>query len=186
MRTERLQREEGIELRWSVFPLHPETPEEGQELSALFGRPPEEIRGMQARVLQAAQDAGLPMAERSRTFNSRRAQELGKWAEAQGKFDAYRQTVYHAFFVEGRNIAKVSELTAVAAGIGLSELEARRVLAEGLFAPAVEVDYLRAAKLGIRAVPTHLCGERRLVGYAPYSDFLALIGKAPPAPPRFA
>ena len=177
MRTERLQREHGIELRWSVFPLHPETPEEGQELSALFGRPPEEIRGMQARVLQAAAEAGLPMAERSRTYNSRRAQELGKWAESQGKGSAFRRAVYHAFFVDGHNIARSDELVAIAVEVGLPESEAHRVLSEQLFAPAVEVDYRRAAKLGVRAVPTHLCGERRLVGYAPYPDFLQLLGK---------
>jgi predicted DsbA family dithiol-disulfide isomerase len=40
------------------------------------------------------------------TFNSRRAQELGKWAEALGKGDEFRKVVFKAYFADGKNIAK--------------------------------------------------------------------------------
>jgi len=36
VRTDRLREEFDLEFRWSVFPLHPDTPEEGQELTDLF------------------------------------------------------------------------------------------------------------------------------------------------------
>jgi predicted DsbA family dithiol-disulfide isomerase len=65
---------------------------------------------MQERLRQVAAAEGVPLAERSRTCNSRRAQELGKWAEEQGRGEVYHRAVYHAYFVEGRNIVLVDEL----------------------------------------------------------------------------
>lgn len=177
MRTDRLLRDYGVELRWTVFPLHPETPEEGTELSELFAGREEQMESMQVRLRRLAAAEGLPLAERARTYNSGRAQELGKWAEAQGKGDPFRRAVYRAFFVEGRNIALVDELAGIAREAGLSGDEARAVLAAGRFRAAVEADWERATELGVTAVPTHLCAGKRLVGFAPYDDFVQLIGK---------
>jgi predicted DsbA family dithiol-disulfide isomerase len=177
VRTDRLQREYGVELRWTVFPLHPETPEDGLELAELFGGREEQIQAMQARLRQLATAEGLPLAERTRTYNSRRAQELGKWAEERGKGDPFRRAVYRAFFVEGRNIALVDEVVPIAEAIGLPGDEAREVLAAGSFAAAVDADWQRARELGITAVPTHLCAGKKLVGFSPYEDFVRLIGR---------
>ncbi len=177
MRTERLRREYGIELRWTVFPLHPETPEEGAELSELFAGREAQIQAMQVRLRQLAAAEGLPLAERSRTYNSRRAQELGKWAEALGRGEPFRQAVYQAFFVEGRNIALPEELGRIAEAAGLPEKAARTVLETGRFAEAVAADWRRAGELGVTAVPTHLCGGKRLVGFSDYDDFVGLIGR---------
>jgi predicted DsbA family dithiol-disulfide isomerase len=177
VRTDRLQREYGVELRWTVFPLHPETPETGLELAELFGGRQEQIQATQARLRQLAAAEGLALAERTRTYNSRRAQELGKWAEEQGKGDPFRLAVYRAFFVEGRNIARVDELMRIAETVGLPGDEARTVLATGSFAAAVDADWQRARELGITAVPTHLCAGRRLVGFNPYEDFVRLLGR---------
>ena len=177
MRTDRLQREYGVELRWSVFPLHPETPEEGLELAELFAGREEMIRSMQARLRELAAAEGLPLADRSRTANSRRAQELGKWAQERGKGDSFRMAVYHAFFVEGRNIAMLDELEAIAGSVGLSGAEAREVVASGSFAAEVDADWRRARELGITGVPTHICRGKKLVGFSPYEDFVRLIGR---------
>ena len=177
MRTDRLQREYGVELRWTVFPLHSETPEEGTELAELFAGREDMIRDMQARLRQQAAIEGLPLTERSRTCNSRRAQELGKWAETQGKGDPFRKAVYRSFFVDGRNIALVDELVQIAETVGLAGDEARAVLAARSFASAVDADWQRARALRINSVPTHLCGEKRLVGFGAYDDFVQLIGK---------
>ena len=177
MRTDRLQREYGVELAWTVFPLHPETPEEGIELAELFAGREDMIKEMQVRLLRLAEAEGLPLMERTRTYNSRRAQELGKWAEAQGKGDLFRKAVYGAYFVEGRNIAKVDELVRIAEAISLPGDEARAVLTAGSFSAAVDADWQRAGELGITAVPSHLCAGKRLVGFGSYDDFVRLIGK---------
>ena len=177
MRTDRLQQEYGIELRWTLFPLHPETPEEGLELSQLFAGREAQIKSMQARLQQVALIEGLPLAERTRTYNSRRAQELGKWAEVQGKGDLYRKAVYRAYFVDGVNIAKLDELVRIAESVGLPGHEAQTALTTGSFAAAVDADWQRARELGVTAVPTHICRGKWLEGFGAYDDFVRLVGE---------
>ena len=147
------------------------------ELAELFVGREAMIRDMQARLLQVAATEGLPLTERSRTYNSRLAQELGKWAEEQGCGDQFRQAVYRSYFVEGINIAQVEEMVRIAAGVGLPPDIARNVLMERSFAAAVDADWQRAMDLRITAVPTHLCNGKRLAGFAAYDDFVRLIGE---------
>ena len=120
MRTDRLVQEYGIRIRWSCFPLHPETPPEGRELAELFAGREAMIRDMQARLLQVAAAEGLPLTTQSRTYNSRLAQELGKWAEEQGRGEQFHHAVYRAYFVDGVNIAQRDELVRIAVTAGLA------------------------------------------------------------------
>lgn len=164
-------------LRWSVFPLHPETPEEGKELSELFASREADIEAMQARLARIASAEGLPLSKRTRTYNSRLAQELGKWAESRGAGDLFRRSIYHAYFADGINIALVDELVRVAESVGLPADEAQTALTTRSCAAEVDADWQRAGELRISAVPTHLCGDKRLTGFGSYDDFVRLIEK---------
>ncbi len=175
MRTDRLRREYGIELRWTVFPLHPEIPEEGMELADLFRGRNFDIEAMQQRLTGVAAEVGLPLVARTRMFNSRRAQELGKWAEAMGKGDEFRRCTYHAYFAEGRNIALLPELDTIADAAGLPKDDVYDILAQSLFAEAVDADWARAMEMAVTAVPFHLFGEKTLVGFHPYEDYVKLL-----------
>ena len=77
MRTEQLRREFGLKLRHPVFPPPPQTPAEGLELAELFAGRGRDLDAMLARLQAVAAEVGLPLGERTRTYNSRRAQELG-------------------------------------------------------------------------------------------------------------
>ena len=145
------------------------------DLSELFAGRDLDLPGMQQRVLAVAAEVGLPLTAPSRIFNSRRAQELGKFAQKMGRMEAYLESVYRACFVEGRNIALMEELLQIAQRAGLPETEARLVLEEGVFGKEVDDDWQRARLLGIRAVPAFLCGGKLLVGFRPYQDLAGLI-----------
>jgi predicted DsbA family dithiol-disulfide isomerase len=147
------------------------------ELSELFAGREAEIEAMQARLAKAAAAEGLPLARRTRTCNSRYAQELGKWAESRGKGDPFRHGVYRAYFVEGCNIALIDELMRIVESVGLPLEEAQAALATRSFAGAVDADWQRAGELRITAVPTHICAGRRLAGFGAYDDFVQLVGK---------
>ena len=68
------------------FPLHPETPIEGRALADLFkGRRAEQIAAFQQQMKSLMDAEGLPYGERTMTWNSRLAQELGAWAEEVGR-----------------------------------------------------------------------------------------------------
>jgi len=115
-----------------------------------------------------AAEVGLPLGERDKTYNSRLAQELGKWAEEKDRGEEFHNAVFRAYFVDGINIAKIPELVALAKSVGLSEKEARRVLENRIFREVVDRDWSRTRDLGITAVPTFLFNERMLVGAQPY------------------
>ncbi len=166
-----------IDIRWTAFPLHPETPEDGQSIEELFaGRL--DIDQIRARLKQAARDAGLPFGDRKMTYNSRLAQELGKWAESKGKGTEFHHRVFKAYFVDGINIGKISELTSLAGDIGLSEDEAQEVLRKRVFKEAVDSDWVRSRQKGVQAVPTFLLEERFLVGAQPYEKIAAFLEAA--------
>ena len=139
-------------------------------LEALFKGRMVDISGMMARLRDAAKAEGLPFGERNMTYNSRLAQELGKWAEAQGKIEAYNNAVFQAYFADGRNIGHVNELVGVAASAGFGPEEAQRVLSERLFKRAVDADWERSRELGITAVPTFVMNDRILVGAKPEAE----------------
>jgi len=165
-------------LRWTAFPLHPETPENGQTLKQLFAGQAVDLDQVMIHLKQAAQEAGLPFNDRTMTYNSRLAQELAKWAETEGRGEEYHRAVFRAYFVLGTNIGKVQELLDLVRSLGLPEGEAERVLRERTFKDAVDLDWARSRELGIRAVPTFVLGRQSLVGAQPYWKLTALMDTA--------
>ena len=173
-----MQKEFDLTVRWTAFPLHPEIPEEGLTLEQLFAGRPIDWNEVMTRLKKAAQDAGLPFAERKMTYNSRPAQELGKWAETRGSGEAYHRAVFRAYFVQGKNIGKMEELAALVKDLGLPAEEARAVLERRDFKEAVDRDWARSHQLGIRAVPTFILGPQILVGAQPYNKLVELMAAA--------
>jgi len=121
-----------------------------------------------ARLKKVAEELGLPLGERKKTYNSRRAQELGKWAESRGKGDEFHDAVFRAYFADGKNIARTTVLAAIVKGMGLSEKEVREVLKKRTFQDAVDSDWELAYQLGISSVPTFVVDDEAVVGAQPY------------------
>ncbi len=168
-----------IEVHWTAFPLHPETPEEGFTLEELFAGRPIDIKKVLSRLKQVADELGLPLAERKKTFNSRMAQELAKWAESKGRGDLFHETLFRAYFAEGKNIGKVEELVTLAKSMGLPEKEAKSVLESRTFKAPVDSDWSRSRALGITAVPTFVADHHEIVGFQSYEvleQFLKACG----------
>jgi predicted DsbA family dithiol-disulfide isomerase len=164
-------------LRWTAFPLHPDTPEEGRSLEDLFAGRPVNIPEMLAHLKKTADQLDLPFGVRRMTFNSRRAQELGKWAEKSGIGKAFHKAVFEAYFADGRNIALLPVLLGIVADIGGDPEEARRALEEGRFKTAVDQDWQRSRSMGITAVPTFVNNGRHLVGAQHYQDLARFISQ---------
>jgi predicted DsbA family dithiol-disulfide isomerase len=155
-------------VRWRAFPLHPETPEEGLTLEKLFENHPVDVTQIVRRLENKAAELGLPFGERTKTYNSRRAQELGSWAESKNRGDAFHMAAFKAYFVDGKNIAKIPVLLDVAASAGLPREEAEVVLSTRTFKDPVDEDWAISKVRGITAVPTFVINHDRLVGAHPY------------------
>ncbi len=163
---------------WTHFPLHPDTPAEGVALETLFAGRGFDIAAMQARMKGLMAEEGLPYGERSHTYNSRLAQELGKWADAQGKGDAFHDAIFHAYFVDGDNIGDVDRLVAIAERVGLPKTEAQAVLADRSYEAAVDADWKRSRDRGVTGVPTFAAKEHGVVGAQPYEALEKLVETA--------
>ena len=174
MRTDQLRKEFDLEIRWSVFPLHPETPDEGQELAELFaGR--YDIEAVMQRCVDVAKELDLPFGNRTHTYNSRRAQELGKWAEEEGAGEAFHMAVYHAYYVDGDNIALPDKLAEIAESVGLDPDAALLTIDKQSYATHVDSDWQRAKELGVTSIPTSIYNNHALVGFQPYAHYRRLI-----------
>jgi predicted DsbA family dithiol-disulfide isomerase len=164
-----------IDIRWTAFPLHPNTPQEGLTLEKLFEGRSIDLGEVMKRLKKVADEEGLPFGDRHMTYNSRLAQELGKWAESEGIGDPFHKAVFRAYFVEGKNIGDMTELVEVAKSVGLSGEAASRVLEAREFKGAVDSDWSRARGLGVTAVPTFLLDQRFVVGAQPYDVLEQLL-----------
>jgi len=174
-----------ITVQWTAFPLHPETPEEGRTLEDLFAGRGLNIPQVVSKLKQTADNLGLPFTARNMTYNSRSAQELGKWAEEMGKGDAFHHAVFEAYFAEGLNIAKIDILQEIVNKVGLNGRAVVETLQESTYKQQVDQDWQRCYELGITAVPTFGCDGNFLVGAHPYEAIKALVtsGDAPPRVP---
>jgi predicted DsbA family dithiol-disulfide isomerase len=154
-------------VKWIAFPLHPETPEEGRTLEELFAGRNIDIPSMLDQLKIVATECGLAFGMRSKTYNSRRAQELGKWAESLNKGEEFHLAVFKAYFADGLNIAKIPVLVEIAESVGLKGAE--EVLSEGTFKEAVDKDWQYSQSCQIKAVPTFVSRGRMMVGAQPYN-----------------
>jgi predicted DsbA family dithiol-disulfide isomerase len=125
---------------------------------------------------------GLPYNRRTHTYNSRLAQELAKWADAQGGYQGVHDALYRAYFVEGRNIGDPGVLVEIAQSAGVPADAVRDVLMNRTFKRAVDEDWERARSYGITGVPTFVAGSYKLVGAHPYAALAQLLTAAGAGP----
>jgi len=166
-------------LKYVHFPLHPDTPAEGKSLEALFAGRGYDIPKMQAQMRARMAAEGLPYGDRRMTYNSRLAQELGKWADTQPGGEAIHDALFRAYFVDGANIGDVRELLSIAKAVGLDEGKAREVLEKRTFKAAVDEDWDKSRRYGVTGVPTFVYGDQGVVGAQPYEALVRLVGGTP-------
>jgi len=124
---------------------------------------------------QTAAELGLPFGERKKTYNSRLSQELGLWAESKYKGDVFHMAAFKAYFVDGKNIAKIPVLLDLAASVELPREEAAAVLETRAFKTVVDADWNLSREKSITAVPTFVMNQDKLVGAQPYETLVKLL-----------
>ena len=180
MRIERLKAEHNVKVEWVHFPLHPETPAEGRSLADLFAGRNVDRKAMHAQMKARMDAEGLPYGERTMTYNSRLAQELGKWADTQPGGEAIHDALFRAYFVEARDISRPTVLLDIVQRVGLSAAGAREVLEKRTFKDAVDADWELSRRYGVTGVPTFVAGRSGVVGAQPYEALEQLVRKAAP------
>ncbi len=175
MRIERLRRSFEINTVLVHFPLHPDTPEEGQSLADLFAGRNVDLDAMYQRMKELMDAEGLAYSRRTHTYNSRLAQELGKWADTQPGGAAIHDALYRAYFVDGVDIGNRDKLIEIARAAGLSADAAREVINTRSFKDAVDADWRKSRAYGVTGVPTFVAGRQGVVGAQPYEVLEELL-----------
>ncbi len=168
-RVRKLEAEYDLDVRYTYFPLHPETPVEGRLLADLFaGRSEAALQAMKSRLAGFMDQEGLEYGDRTRTYNSRVAQELAVWGDDEGVTDALHDALFRAYFVENRNLAETDVLADAATSAGLDGERARSIAEDRAYRGAVDDHWKRATDMGVTGVPTFVSEGFGVVGAQPY------------------
>jgi len=178
VRIERLVAEHNVNIKWVHFPLHPDTPSEGRSLEDLFAGRGMDIPKMQAQMRERMKAEGLEYGERTMTYNSRLAQELGAWADTQEGGGAIHDALFRAYFVDARDVSDPEVLVEIAESVGLDSSGVRAVLEQRSFKAVIDADWSRSHQIGVTGVPTFLAGNSAVVGAQPYETLVALVNQA--------
>ena len=165
-------------MRWTHFPLHPNTPDSGLSLEDLFQERGTDIEVMKQRMSVLMTEENLAYGNRSHTYNSRLALELAKWGESFTETEVLNLKLIEAYFAEGRNLAEPLVLLEVAETAGLDRDAAKKMIRKRSLRDAVDADWKRTHELGVTGVPTLVSGNRGLVGAQPYEVLEQLIRKS--------
>ena len=178
MRVEKLKAAYEIETVLVHFPLHPDTPAQGRPMAEFYASRGLDPHQMYLQMKARMDAEGLPYAERTHTYNSRLAQELGAWADTQDGGEALHDALYRAYFVDRRNIGVAEVLLEVVESAGLDVQAAREALQQRSFKDAVDADWNRSRQYGVTGVPTFVAAGRGVVGAQPYEMLEHLVTEA--------
>ena len=155
------------------FPLSPDTPAEGRDLVAYLEAKGLDVRAAVARLAPMLAAEGLEYPTEvagRRQWNTRRAQELALWAEAQGdaaKLEALHDRLFRAYQVENLDVYDLDVLERLADEVGLDGAAGRAAVAAGELAEAREQSWRTATRAGITGVPTYVAAGYGIVGAQP-------------------
>ena len=168
MRIEKLRQNYDIDIKLVHFPLHPDTPPEGREMAGFYAERGLDPDKMYQDMKERMDAEGLPYGKRTHSYNSRLAQELGKWSETVEGGETLEKEFYKAYFVDSRNIGDVDVLLDCVEAAGLSVDEARMIIKQRTFEQAVDEDWAKSQQYGVSGVPTYVAGGYGVVGAQPY------------------
>jgi predicted DsbA family dithiol-disulfide isomerase len=151
----------GLELDWRGFEIHPEIPPEGV--------PAERLRqlGLGERwkgIAAFAAEAGVPIHRPPLLPSSRLAIEGAEHARRAGRLAPYRDRVFRAFFLEGKDIGDPDVLADLAAGAGLDASAFSGDLRDLCFREAVDRHREEAEDRMVTGVPAFFLHEVPVIG----------------------
>lgn len=164
--------EYNVQITLFPFPLHPEIPNEGTSIEAIFQGRENQLAEMRKNMEKLMGEEGLAYTPQKKIPNTRLAQELGTWAHHElaagaGGGDIHLK-LFEAYFVEAKDIGEVEVLADIAAEMGLDQTKALEVLTKRSFSEPVDGMWKKAVGMGVRAVPTYVSEGDYLVGAQPY------------------
>jgi predicted DsbA family dithiol-disulfide isomerase len=123
------------------FELNPDMGPEGAEvvpyLSRKYGRTPEQIAEVQARIRERGAAVGFAFGPRPHVWNTFNAHRVLHWAGLEGRALELKRALLRAYHGEGRNPGAADVLADLAGAVGLDAARAKSIAESDEFAPNV-------------------------------------------------
>jgi predicted DsbA family dithiol-disulfide isomerase len=150
---------ENIDIVWKSFQLAPgmkTAPHKNihEFLAEHKGMSLAQAKGLNDQVANSAKQVGLDYnfdkAIPANSFNAHRFSQLAKQHDVQ---DAAEESLFKAYFTDGKNIDDTATLVEIGEAIGLSPAETKSVLESDQYAKEVHYDIAEARQIGVNGVP---------------------------------
>ncbi len=181
-------KEKGLEgkvnVRWRSFELAPDavTKPDGdvyKDLAARKGWSIENTKQMHKQVTQRAAEAGLTYNfDIAVPANSRNAHRLLHLAAKHNVQNEVKESLFKAYFTEGKNIDDEQVLTAIGREAGLAEADIKETLHKQLYESEIDADIREASGIGVQGVPFFVFNRKYGVsGAQPVQAFAEAVEK---------
>jgi predicted DsbA family dithiol-disulfide isomerase len=181
----RFEHRDHVQLVWKSYQLAPDMKTDptlsiNDYLAAHKGITAGEAEEMHAHVTEMAAAAGLEYNfNRTVVANSFDAHRFIHFAKQAGRQNEAEETLFHAYFTDGKNIADLDTLIHLGTGIGLDAAALRSALENGSFADDVRADIYEARQVRVQGVPFFLFDGKYTVQGARDSEvFLQTLEKS--------
>jgi predicted DsbA family dithiol-disulfide isomerase len=171
----------GARIRWHPFELNPDMPLTGQNTSQhiqeKYGSTPEQSAQSRAQMQNLGQELGFTFnfGPESRMWNTFVTHQLLDFALSQGKQHPLKMALFDAHFTDQRDLSQKDVLVDVATFVGLSTVDAARVIDSGELADSVREKQKFWTERGISGVPSMIFAGKYLVTGAQGADNYAEI-----------
>lgn len=173
---------ENVEVEWKSFQLNPElVNNSGQSvheyLAERKGWTLSYARQLNEQVTGMAAEVGLEYNfDKAVVANSFDAHRFSHLAAKYGLGDAAEESLFKAYFTEGKDISDREVLIQLGTAIGLDAEEVRSTLSGNTYAREVQQDIAEAAALGARGVPFFVIDRKYAIsGAQPEEMFLKAL-----------
>lgn len=178
---------EDITLEFKSFQLDPNFKQNPNErldltknLAQKYGKSIAEVEQMQAGITNAAKNVGLDFDfDKAITFNTFNAHRVAQVAKEKGLGNKLEESLFAAYFVEGKDLGNPEVLKQTAIDVGLTDAEVEKALSDSKYAEQVKSEINEAATLGISGVPFFVFDRKYGVsGAQPVEAFLQTLEAA--------
>ena len=169
----RLGSDAEVTIHVEPFELNPDMGPEGSEvvpyLARKYGRTPEQIAQVQARIRESGAKVGFTFGPRNHVWNTFDAHRMLHWAQLEGKGAELKRALLRAYHGEGRNPGAKDVLIEAATSVGLDAGRAQAILDTDEFTAEVRARERFWQQQGVSGVP-----------FVVVNDKYAIEGAQPP------
>ncbi len=139
----------------------------------------EDINRMMSHLRTVGAQFGITFVDRPFLSNSRLALQAAEFSREQGRFDAFHEAVFAAYFSHGLDIGNPDVIEQIGRDCGLDVEAMQKAVTSGKYLVKLEESKEDAAYHGVTGVPSFFINERKsIIGAQPLDVFRKVLRSA--------